>query len=194
MKPIVIILEGINAVGKTTIARILSERCGLPVVRPFRQSSRTGDILAREKLKQLRVPVNTYVDDFYVADLLVQTAQGAILDRSVGSGVAYGMYHQNTVKNVEEGKAIVSAWVETLSRFQGVVLYVYLQCNAEVRAERLKQRGELGPMDPHLGQIQAVLESISFEMEFTKMIMDTSDKSPEMAANSIYQLVEIMVK
>ena len=83
----VVVLEGIEGTGKTTLAASLD---GI-IYRPLRP---TLARLTAEELAtwaELVVPVNTYVEDIYTADLLaiLRPAQTIILDRSMPSGLVY---------------------------------------------------------------------------------------------------------
>ncbi len=82
-----IILEGCNGVGKTTYAKMLSHILDAPVYRAFRNGERyDGDL---ERARSLGIPVNTYVDDMYMADISRVISNEVILDRSLMSAVAY---------------------------------------------------------------------------------------------------------
>lgn len=91
----IIVLEGINGVGKSTYAIAIRKRLGAPIVRPFRPSPDThwdqheGEVGAA--LRELGVPINTFVDDLYVADMIrMLNPPHAVLDRGMPSSVAYG--------------------------------------------------------------------------------------------------------
>jgi thymidylate kinase len=91
----VIVIEGVNGAGKTRYARHLSLATDFPVYRAFRGSEdehyTEGEGKARlEKLEGLGIPVNSYVEDMFAADMLVRLKASAILDRSLPSAIVYG--------------------------------------------------------------------------------------------------------
>lgn len=97
----VIILEGLNGLGKTTYAKQLSEKLGLPIYRAFRDnmSEHWGDRSERERMLKdsWGVPLNTHVDDLYAADIVARLRAGVIFDRSMPSAIAYGLLQDNEV-------------------------------------------------------------------------------------------------
>lgn len=128
----IIVLDGLEGTGKSTAARILSRQLGLPVYRAFRPNPDdhfNGDTLQERMLRRLRVPVNTYVEDMFVVDLLATTGASAILDRSMPSAVAYGTLHKDwTEAEAAEG---FSYWMDRLERCEDVS-YLYMTCNRHV--------------------------------------------------------------
>jgi len=94
-------------VGKSEYARRLSEALKIPICRPFRNGNTdthwdSHNVELQDWLKDAKVPVNTHVDDLYVADFLDNFGVDAILDRSLPSAIAYGRvldlsdgYYQN---------------------------------------------------------------------------------------------------
>lgn len=90
----IIILEGLNGVGKSAVASEL-KRMGVIIWRPFRTNSdiHLGHDESPElvELKNVGVPLNTFVDDLYVADALstLEVAKTVALDRSLPTAIAY---------------------------------------------------------------------------------------------------------
>ena len=136
----IIVLDGLEGTGKSTAAGILSSKLGLPVYRAFRPEAGmhwTGDTHLEAMLRRLRVPVNTYVEDLFMVDMLSTVGGSAILDRSMPSAVAYGTLH----KDWTEAQAIegFSYWMDRLEQCQDVV-YLYVTCDRYIAQIRSKGR------------------------------------------------------
>jgi hypothetical protein len=142
----ILVLEGLNGVGKSHRAKLLSQMLGTPIIRPFRRSMdqhmgrEDGGMQAR--LRSLGIPANTYVEDVFVADLLVQTGASAILDRSVVSGIAYGCLY-GTMPGVsgtdrdDVGMEVLRFWLEVVKGYKaGPLLYVAMTADRPVREAR----------------------------------------------------------
>lgn len=142
------ILEGVNGVGKTRYAKMLREQLDIPIVRPFRNGSLMDDCHwnADPKLKSnkwqttleaMGVPINTHVDDLYVADFLATFRMDCILDRSVPSAVAYGILHHHRGGWYDDG-ANVTDLLELWQRTMHILpsRYVWLRAPYEVAKNR----------------------------------------------------------
>lgn len=141
----VIVLEGHNGVGKSSLARALSTKLGVPIIRPFRNANTdqhlghegTGPTAINVALRSFGVPVNTFVDDFYVADFLAASKVGAILDRSMPSAIAYGfMRHEMSLGH---GQKLLDLWQTMLLSAQRT-LYVQLGAPKDVLKKRCEGR------------------------------------------------------
>lgn len=135
-----IILEGLNGVGKSTYAKALAVELGATVYRPFRTHSDehfNGQTKIELELKALGVPSNTYLEDIFAADFLGKLAPRnsirVILDRSLPSAVVYGSIRQYNAE------ALLALWQELLRPEHA--LYVWLRAKADVRTGRLVGRG-----------------------------------------------------
>jgi thymidylate kinase len=105
---VILLLDGLNGTGKTTLAKQLSEWFGLPICRVFRRpDNKGGDVhwgafhqgvsrgsdrsTETQLLTEAGVPFNTFVDDLYTADIVAKLRPpGLILDRSMPSSLVYG--------------------------------------------------------------------------------------------------------
>ncbi len=152
MGPRVIILEGLNGVGKSAVARLLSASLGIPIIRPFRHSDSERH-LGREpgrglqqSLRSLGIPANTFVDDMYVADLVTALGASAVLDRSMASAIAYGLLYKD-VRDVQHALALTEAWQEAWARYAGRLLYVYLTADSATMAARTEGRWAPNPVE-----------------------------------------------
>lgn len=143
----VVILEGLNGVGKSTYAKLLSEKFKVPIVRPFRHSK--TDIhwghgegaKLQAALERFGVPVNTHVDDLYVADFLSLYEVGAILDRGVPSGIIYPLMRGERTPWADGDFVgnLVMFWLHQLSRLRNKV-YVWLHAPYDTAQQRCGER------------------------------------------------------
>jgi hypothetical protein len=101
----ILILEGLNGVGKTTLSRTLQEDHGFLRIRAFEGES------LRAVAARSGILANTYIDDMYVANFLTQLKltypdAKVVLDRSYLSAFVYSA--QSTMESP------VAAWAEML--------------------------------------------------------------------------------
>ncbi len=140
----IIVLEGVNGTGKSTYARALADGLNAAIIRPFRQGPGhhfTGDTAIERDLKAFGVPYNTHVDELYTADMLsrlwkARQRVSIVLDRSVGSSVAYG-----DVGLGDAGK-LLKLW-STLLGSDVPLLYVWLTATWSVASARLALDGRM---------------------------------------------------
>lgn len=122
----ILVLEGPEGVGKTTLSEALQARWDFV---PYRTLAWKGGRLSPQELSVWRergVPVNTYVDDMYAADLLdclhhnvgLAWSSRVLLDRSMPSGVAY------TPEGPEAHADIVRWWARTLEPIGGRLIHL----------------------------------------------------------------------
>lgn len=163
----IIVLEGVNGLGKTTYAQRLSERLGVPVYRAFRDkiSEHWGDRSERELMlrEQFGVPLNTHVDDLYAADIVSRLGAGVIFDRSLPSALAYGKLQGDAFVEKSGGK-MLEFWEAILVSSALPVRYVWLRGEYELAKERCAGRASSWPLTKAK---YAVLEKV-FEKVFAK--------------------------
>lgn len=173
----IIVLEGVRGTGKTEAAKRLSERYNAPIVRPFRPTlahHHSGDSTVEQELKALGVPVNTYVEDMYVADILstiIQHTPSAhfVLDRSMGSAIA----HRSCP---EDDGAVLRVWQRLLSRAQAA-RYVWLRVPYAVACQRVAGRpmpsqGEYAALDNRFSRVYEGLTVPKFKLVTADIAVD----------------------
>lgn len=169
-----LVLEGCNGVGKSHQTAVLSEHFQAPIIRPFRPTPDfhfTGSTQLEQELKELKIPVNTYVDDLYAADLLGKLLRSAsvpvVLDRSLPSGLVYGddWTWENRVR-------LLSLWQKLLARI-AVVKYVWLVCPYSIAAQRLAPRQGFLPTRDLYDRLESRFRDCYVDLKFNKTIIDT---------------------
>jgi thymidylate kinase len=182
------VLEGLNGVGKSALSKVVSERLGVPILRAFRNGNtdvhlgRDGD-RRQDRLRAMGVPANTFVDEIYMADFLAATKIGAVLDRSIGSAIAFGLAYGD-MKNIAHAKTVAAEWCNIMSRLP--VVYVHLTATETVRRERSKGRWRPGTvmekkLEESFGWVYQELITV------TRRTFDVSDsKSPDEAFGRLH--------
>lgn len=186
-----LILEGLEGTGKSTLARAVARCTNAPIYRPFRtdEHEHMGDGSRVEKmLGELGVAVNTYVEDVYAADLLGALRSDAILDRSMPSGLAYSLV-QGLIPP-DRVKELMEWWCWRLGP-RADVLYVYMRCDPAVAAVR--GRGARVRHTPdHLESLTTTLDFCYQEVSkrFRALDVDTSAAKPETVAARIMKEIK----
>jgi thymidylate kinase len=142
----IIILEGVNGVGKSTYATLLSAKLRLPIIRPFRinHTTHTGNDSKYElELKKYGVKPNTHIDDLYVADLLRQLQSGAILDRAIPSAIAYAKMRGESFPPKDKYKNLLAFWEGMIQSISQPLLYVWMRAEYDDARERAGARWPL---------------------------------------------------
>lgn len=184
----IVVLEGLNGVGKSACAKLLQDQLHAPIVRAFRgggESTHLGreDSNLQSKFRAIGIPANTFVDDIYTADLLAQIGVNAIMDRSMGSAIAYGMLYGD-ISSPRRAKQLLSVWERLISGAPGSVLYVYMKARPEVRKQRCKARWQ--PTKDQTGKLEKWFNLVFRSIDIDKIVVDTSDSpSPEAGVKRI---------
>ena len=146
----ILVIEGIEGCGKTTVARAISERTGWPVHKPLQLTKAVPGRWSSEELARWRrvgVPIQTHAEDMYVIDALalqVSAGQrpGFIMDRSMFSGLAYD---QDLCGFGEEEMAWVFARWARLAKLAGTHVLHFDQ-------EPHVSLSRMDPLDPRRSQ------------------------------------------
>lgn len=186
------ILEGVNGVGKSAAAKAIQAQAHnefIPSWRPFRSGSdvhwgHTEDETG-QMLRDFGVPLNTFVDDLYVADALstLRPEHHVILDRSLPTAIAYGRIHQETWIDLHSYD-IWNYWVNRLN-LAGRVFWIQLQAPYEVTKERCE-----GRWCPNKDDWTALRRTYGRLIQrapssFRIQVIETQDKTPEAIAEQV---------
>jgi thymidylate kinase len=176
---VIIILEGLNGGGKSTVAKRLSKRFALPLFRPFRRGN--SDIHYGEgkeyeqRLRGWNVPINTHIEDLYAADLLTIVDGSVILDRSLPSAIVYGTA-EGCPLLPENTSEMFQFWVDL---YRGSdVLYVWLYAEYEVAKSRCEGRYWPTTMTHHCySRMHQHFDQLYDEIPFEKLLYATDRRT-----------------
>ncbi len=188
--PRVIVLEGLNGVGKSSLAKAMSSFYSIPILRAFRHSRTdlhlsAGDNGIAQRMKQLGVPANTFVDDVYLADFLQATRISCVMDRSMGSAIAHGLL-DGSVKNPAHALQLVDHWESQLSGLD--VVYVYMVADEALCRERCAGRWQ--PNRGMWSHLNESFERVYDRIRLRKRRLDTSTIAS--SAYAFQQLIHML--
>lgn len=124
----IIILEGLNGVGKTTVGLELSKHLDIPFHRPFRlEGVKNGFYPDMGKMRSLGVPANCYHEEIYISDFLRGVKCDVVLDRSMPSAIVYGRLHKDIPSDETDVDYLRSIWVQNMIKAKA--LMVYFRCD-----------------------------------------------------------------
>ena len=193
----IIVLEGPNGVGKSTYAKLLSDELGgIPIVRPFRDGDTElhWGYKGQERFKMLRddlkVPVNTHVDDLYVADFLKTFQVSAILDRSVPSAVAYGVLHghdEGWYGQPHVARKLMQFWQSQAKGWSQPSVYVWMRAPHHVAKDRCY--GRWCPTAKQYDVLDKWYKRMFQEVTLTKRQLNTAEVEVADGVRSIVNMV-----
>jgi len=178
----IVILEGPNGVGKSSHAALLAEKLGVSMFRPLREDPNDhwqGN--ERARLWDMGVPANTFVDDIYAADFLVQMGSGAILDRSMPSAFVYWQAEEH--ETPEPTMFHLDWWQWKLEKHSGPVLVVFMEANYGVVKDRI---GERAPDAKTFGRLGSAFSRVFQRIKLPKMVLDTTRYSLNQGVGRIW--------
>jgi deoxyadenosine/deoxycytidine kinase len=192
---VIIALEGVNGVGKTTYAIKLSNELGIRVCRSFHADnyaqhwgSEDRDKLM-EKLRDMRVPINTHVDDLYAADFITMFGVDAILDRPVTSAIVYGrVFNQNDgwYKQPGRSESLLEFWSNIIDR-DDRVLYVQLEASYQNVKSRIGSKRSMNKTIYR--KLSNEYDKLFHKIRFEKMKINTSVIDIEYGVESIIKFM-----
>ena len=153
-----VILEGVNGTGKSTVARRLVRDFGYTRFKPFRPPGDSGHWTDEEgadlraHLDDLQVPANGHVEDIFSADFLRQfPALSVVLDRSLPSAFAY----DSVPRSVDWG-TLLDTWTSLLESLKPIYIHM--------TAEHMVIRHRTGDRAPLLSRYTAMEEQFAWAM------------------------------
>jgi len=175
---VIAIFEGVNGVGKTTQAKRLAAYARVPLFKPFKPTDSTihwgQDSALENGLKLLGVPINTHVEDLFMADFLATFRNvDCVLDRGMPSAVAYGLAQGVCESALWDAFAY---WMARLSE-RDDVLYIHMSCNLDLARARCAGRMPCGPdLDVLIRAYDECFQRVV--TSFNTISIDTTDDSP----------------
>lgn len=187
----IIILEGLNGTGKTTVAKALSDLLGAPIYKPFRRETDvhyTGENQRQLFLKnRLHLPINTHIEDLYIADFISVVRPRMILDRSLPSAIAYGLAEGDPLLPKQEDLDQLVRFWETLL-LPASPLYVWMHAPYKVAQERCQ--GREWPLTPEKSKLlYQQFDCVYDKITMPKLAINTLHLNPKDAVNAIFNAV-----
>jgi len=182
-----IAIDGVDGVGKTTYATRLSEALGLRRVRSWEHAKRAAKEGKWEQWHQLMacgVEVNGPVEDLYSLDIIGVLGASAILDRTITSAIAYS----DSVLIRERSDYLLNAWYLLVSRIEPPHLFVWLRSPWSTSSKRREGRDEKwGDIEnkARYNRIQKRYAELFEEVRIPKIAIDTSRVSVESGTKRI---------
>lgn len=167
-----LVIEGGVGTGKTTLGKRLYSALGWPLYRSFRPGWE-GHEPGAELPKELRfhVPVNTWVDDLYLADFVMSVGTDVIVDRSMPSALAYcamGLVGTPGVM-LSEGEARIAAeyWAKRCGR---KAMILHLDTDVKTRWDRVILSNRKLPLEDGENVPEWLTKEASWIYRWTDMI------------------------
>jgi thymidylate kinase len=191
-----IMLDGVNGVGKSSYAYAIKKSFGINVCRAFRSSDKalhwgsTGKEL-QEKLASLKVPINTHVDDLFMADFMLTFQVDAVLDRTLASAIAYGRAYSKMdgwYKKKGNARQLLDFWTSLIMKCKHPLMYVWLDVEYDVAKERCSDRAWF-PKSVEYKKLRKEYNSIFNRISFQKMRVQTDHVDVESGVERILRTV-----
>jgi len=186
----IVIFEGANGVGKTTYIDRLTGMLNIRTFRPWLEAKtacKQNGTRSYGALDNFGIPVNTHVDDFYVADFVGAFNLDVVLDRSLPSAIVYG-----TLPGADAGTemAMLKYWQLMIKRAsQNRVLYIWLNAPYETCKERLE--GERWyPKKAEYEKLHKQYERIFHAIKLPKIQINTGDTLVDTGMKRICQALK----
>lgn len=127
----ILVLEGAKGAGKTSLSAMLQEELDWPVYRAFRKGGEQHNPGATSGwAKLLRFPINTWMEDMFVADVCSVAKPNLIMDRSMPSAVAYesmGVSRSDEwhkLRTPVDFRVALTAWADRMRRARSTIVFL----------------------------------------------------------------------
>lgn len=186
----IIMLDGPNGVGKTTYAYELGRRLEINVCRVFRSNDKTlhwgnSESELQKELEALEIPINTHIDDIFMADFMRSFQVDAILDRTITSAIAYGRVrgdYGGWYKEKGNSRRLLEFWTTIMGGCKLPIVYVWLDAAYEIAKDRCE--GRRIPGKNEYNKLRREYERIFRDIGFRKKRIDTGNVSVEDGMNN----------
>lgn len=129
----IIVLEGLNKVGKSALARLLSDKTGIPIIKLFNREKPDGLYGLKQDLLEYGIVANDFYEDVLALETINQLGSThAILDRSIISASVYRKY------DIPWG--IWNYWFTIFSQLEG--RYIWIDGEYDFYLQRCEEAGE----------------------------------------------------
>jgi len=186
----IVVLEGINGTGKTTVANLLKGLTTLVLYKPFEDVKRPNKVTGERDYGDLQrwgVSVNTFWEDLVVADLVSKTSPGIILDRSLPSAIAY-----DCAGDSSNYKSMIKWWEERIKQgSRGKLVYVQLDVAYEVAKSRCVGDVRWCPNKKDYTAIQKRFDKVWKMITIPKIKIDTKQGDPRHTVDRILRMLGV---
>jgi len=132
-----LVIEGLDRLGKSKMAGYISRQLIWPVIKPIPSKDPDGLISLEEDLHDFGFKVNDFFEDLLAMEVLHQVGRkGVILDRSI---VSADVYRKHTFP-----QSIFDYWLKRFKQMDG--LYVWIDAEYSFYLQRLRELGELNDL------------------------------------------------
>ena len=151
-RPPIVLAEGLDGVGKTTVTKNLADKLGGVLVRtpdPELDPVRGRFRVAEEVLARAFYAGANYLAAEHIADMVVKQNKAVVIDRWWASTAAMAIANVTDEAAAADALAKVGAWPEDLPRYD---LGVLLDVGEDVRLKRMAGRGDTNVEEAKLAQ------------------------------------------
>jgi predicted ATPase len=186
---VILVIEGVNGTGKTTLVQHIVATRGFRWHKAFRAESELGSHwdapegqAKAAKLARLGIPVNTYLEDMFLADFYGRHANvNVVLDRSLPSAIAYrDIPDANIVEAME-------VWKRTLGA-HGKVAYLTLTADYAAVVSRVEPQ-RVPTVEQHT-YVSESLEWAHILVDWPKHLIDTSARSVPSVRQEVLEFMD----
>lgn len=115
----VVILEGARGTGKTTLGKAIKELTGWPLFKGFYSGVGHNPGEHDPRIAQLKLPIKSWVEDMFFADLLATAKPNIIMDRAMPTGIAY------TEMSAEDKHAALGMWADRMRAAEAKIILLH---------------------------------------------------------------------
>ena len=168
-----IILEGADGTGKTTLANRLKDSLDFPIIKAFQNTN-------EDLLKELKIPTNSYHEDFYFLEYWDQLGRpDCVLDRSIISGFIYERQYKF------KAAIALNYWLSRLLPYKDDIYIVFLEAEVETIIERDKEwEGLEHQLHDIINSNRAILDRLN-GLLYKTIVLNSSKLSPEVMERKV---------
>jgi len=183
-KPLFVVIEGMDGVGKTTITKLLAE-----------QLNGTSYKIPPPELNSIRDNIdnnNKYTKFFYYLSTTYYASENIQSIIKSGKSVVCDRYYQTTLSAYDNEVINLVNSEQIIDKLYKPNFCFLLTVSEEERLKRLKKRGYLSKDDIESIDNKVLREAQMFKYHQMKMIqIDTTKKSEEDVVNEIFRIMNL---
>mgnify|MGYP001038563769 CR=1 FL=1 len=197
----IIVLDGVDATGKSTLSRKIAGSIGARTIGEFSDSD-LGNLITKiiehERFFSLSKSQDTGVADFFtiLADAVLKyEVQGArrdetvLMDRGLVSAFGYQLFRLGAISVQMESKELVrmlQSFIETSVPSVATAVHINLEVSRDAMQARVVERGEVPLSEPQIEALLGIQDAMrEIGSAFGAIQIDTSGKSLDQVASSV---------